>query len=73
MPLEELPDEHLRDLKLTVVFHTTEPGLVPLATLALDQRGIEYSTRLEGSDSMSAGGVAVRGDASDAPNRNRRP
>ena len=52
--------ERLRGLKLTVVFTTSEPGLVPLANMALDQRGIEYVTRLQGKDSMSAGGRAYR-------------
>jgi hypothetical protein len=52
---------------LTVVFTTSEPGLLPLATLALEQQQIEFATRLEGSDAMTAGGIAYRGNASEVP------
>lgn len=67
--LVDAPDEQnrLNDLKLTVVFTTSEPGLVPLANLALEQRGIEYVTRLQGKDSMSAGGRAYRGEGANEP------
>jgi processive 1,2-diacylglycerol beta-glucosyltransferase len=67
--LVDAPDEQeqLKELKLTVVFTTSEPGLVPLASLALEQRGIEFTTRLRGSDSMSAGGRAYRGEGSNEP------
>ena len=67
--LVDTPDEqaHLRDLELTVVFRTMEPGLLPLLTAALDEQGIEYMTRLSGSDALSAGGVAYRGTMPEAP------
>jgi hypothetical protein len=53
--------------KLTVVFVTTEVGLLPLAAMALEQRQIGFATRLQGRDAMSAGGEAYRGSASGAP------
>ena len=60
-------DEPRPDLNLTVIFTTSEPGLLPLATLALEQQHIEFATRLEGSDALTAGGIAYRGHASEEP------
>jgi hypothetical protein len=60
-------DEPTPDSDLTVVFTTSEPGLLPLATLALEQQQIEFATRLEGSDALTAGGIAYRGHASEEP------
>jgi processive 1,2-diacylglycerol beta-glucosyltransferase len=67
--LVDAPDEqeHLKNLELTVVFTAAEPGLVPLATLALDQAKIEYATRVSGRDSLTAGGIAYRGTSPGAP------
>lgn len=56
-----------RDEDLTVVFTTSEPGLVPLATLALEQQGIEFTTRHMRGDSLNAGGRAYRGEGSNEP------
>lgn len=60
-------DQPTPDSDLTVVFTTSEPGLLPLATLALEQQQIEFATRLEGSDALTAGGIAYRGHASEEP------
>ena len=67
--LVDAPDEQerLKNLELTVVFRTMEPGLLPLATLALEERGIEFVSRLSGSDALTAGGVAYRGTTPEAP------
>ena len=67
--LVDAPDEHerLKNLELTVVFRTMEPGLLPLATLALEEQGIEFVSRLSGSDALTAGGVAYRGTTPEAP------
>lgn len=67
--LVDAPDEQerLKNLELTVVFRTMEPGLLPLATLALEEQGIEFVSRLSGSDALSAGGVAYRGTTPEAP------
>jgi processive 1,2-diacylglycerol beta-glucosyltransferase len=67
--LVDAPDEQerLKNLELTVVFRTMEPGLLPLATLALEEQGIEFVSRLSGSDALTAGGVAYRGTTPEAP------
>ena len=67
--LVDAPDEQerLKNLELTVVFRTIEPGLLPLATLALEEQGIEFVSRLSGSDALTAGGVAYRGTTPEAP------
>jgi len=68
VPLVDSPEEQeFRELNLKVVFTTTEPGLLPLAGIALDQRGIEFTTRLQGHDSMTAGGRIYRGEGSNEP------
>ena len=64
LPPRERPQP---DLRLTVVFRTNEPGLLPLATLALEQGQIEFVTRIEGTDAMAAGGEAYRGHLQDVP------
>ncbi len=60
-------DSKSSDEKLTVVFVTTEVGLLPLAAMALEQRQISFATRLQGRDAMSAGGETYRGSSSGAP------
>ena len=37
------------DAELESVFETTDPAMLPLATMALDEQGIEYSVEGEGS------------------------
>ena len=42
----ELPNP---DAELESVFETTDPAMLPLATMALDEQGIEYTVKGEGS------------------------
>jgi processive 1,2-diacylglycerol beta-glucosyltransferase len=67
--LVDAPDEQerLKDLDLTVVFRTTEPGLLPLVEMALQEQKIEYMHRISGSDALTAGGPAYRGVAPNTP------
>jgi hypothetical protein len=63
--LVDAPDRqaHLRDLELTVVFRTMEPGLLPLVESALEDQQIEFMRRMAGNDALTAGGPAYRGTA----------
>jgi len=67
--LVDAPDEQerLRDLELTVVFRTTEPGLLPLVESVLEDQEIEYMRRLSGDDALTAGGPAYRGETGNPP------
>ena len=48
------------------VFETSEPGLLALVKLTLEQQGIEYIERVRPEDPFIAGGEAMRGDQPEA-------
>jgi|SRR5215831_685704 len=59
--------EWLRDRELTVVFRSTDAGLLLLVEAALDEQKVAHIRRVSGDDALTAGGPAYRGTSFDAP------